>query len=179
MKKIYTLGTGRRSEEDFIEILFAYDIKTLVDVRSFPKSKMPVFTRENLENLLKKEGINYVFFGRELGGFRKGGYEAYTETDDFRKGIDKLEQIALQSDRKAVMPAPFVIPAKAGIQRNKDWMPHQVRHDMSIVGHNTVVVCAERFPWKCHRRWISRELHRRGWQVEHIIDKGKVWTPKG
>jgi len=42
----------------------------------------------------------------------------------------------------------------------------------------SVIVCAERFPWKCHRRWIARELHRRGWQVEHIIDKGKVWIPK-
>ena len=140
MKKIYTLGTGRRSEEDFIEILFGYDIKTLVDVRSFPKSKMPIFTRENLETLLKREGINYVFLGRELGGFRKGGYEAYTETEDFRKGIDKLESIA-----------------ETG---------------------TGVIICAERFPWKCHRRWISRELHRRGWQVEHILDKGKVWTPR-
>lgn len=140
MKKIYTLGTGRRSEEDFVEILFDYDIKTLVDVRSFPKSKMPIFTRENLENLLKKEGINYAFLGKELGGFRKGGYEAYTETEDFRKGIDKLESIA-----------------ETG---------------------TSVIICAERFPWKCHRRWISRELHRRGWQVEHILDKGKVWAPK-
>ena len=23
-----------------------------------------------------------------------------------------------------------VIPAEAGIQKNRDWMPHQVRHDM-------------------------------------------------
>ncbi|NCO83172.1 MAG: hypothetical protein COZ31_01205 [Nitrospirae bacterium CG_4_10_14_3_um_filter_44_29] len=140
MKKIYTLGTGRRSEEDFIEILFDYDVKTLVDVRSFPKSKMPVFTGENLENLLKKEGVNYIFLGKELGGFRKGGYEAYTTTEEFRKGVDVLEDIASKGA--------------------------------------SVIVCAERFPWKCHRRWIARELHRRGWQVEHIIDKGKVWIPK-
>jgi len=140
MKKIYTLGTSRRSEEDFIEILLNYDIKTLIDVRSFPKSKIAVFTSENLENLLKKEGINYIFLGKELGGFRKGGYEAYTKTEDFKKGIDKLEGLA-----------------GAG---------------------NAVFICAERFPWKCHRRWIARELHWRGWQVEHIIDKGKVWAPK-
>ena len=140
MKKIYTLGTGRRSEEDFIEILFDYDVKTLVDVRSFPKSKMPVFTGENLENLLKKEGVNYIFLGKELVGFRKGGYEAYTTTEEFRKGVDVLEDIASKGA--------------------------------------SVIVCAERFPWKCHRRWIARELHRRGWQVEHIIDKGKVWIPK-
>jgi len=101
---------------------------------------MPVFTGENLENLLKKEGVNYIFLGKELGGFRKGGYEAYTTTEEFRKGVDVLEDIASKGA--------------------------------------SVIVCAERFPWKCHRRWIARELHRRGWQVEHIIDKGKVWIPK-
>jgi len=140
MKKIYTLGTSRRSEEDFIEILLDYDIKTLIDVRSFPKSKIPIFIRENLENLLKKEGINYIYLGKELGGLRKGGYEAYTETEDFKKGIDKLEEAS-----------------SSGI---------------------SVIICAERFPWKCHRRWIARELHWRGWQIEHIIDKGKIWIPK-
>ena len=48
---------------------------------------MPIFTRENLETLLKREGINYVFLGRELGGFRKGGYEAYTTTEEFSKEL--------------------------------------------------------------------------------------------
>ncbi|MDP3112346.1 MAG: DUF488 domain-containing protein, partial [Thermodesulfovibrionales bacterium] len=135
-----TLGTSRRSEEDFIEILLNYDIRTLIDVRSYPKSKIPTFTREYLENLLQRENINYVFLGKELGGFRKGGYEAYTSTEDFKNGIDKLENIASEN--------------------------------------NSVIICAEKFPWKCHRRWIAREVHKRGWLVEHIIDKGKVWVPK-
>jgi uncharacterized protein (DUF488 family) len=140
MKRIYTLGTDRRSEEDFIEILFAYGIQSLLDVRSFPKSKIAIFTKENLEQFLKREGIDYHFFGKELGGFRKGGYVAYIITDDFSKGIDLLESIALTK--------------------------------------TSVIVCAERFPWKCHRKWISRELHQRGWEVDHIIDKGKLWVPK-
>jgi uncharacterized protein (DUF488 family) len=33
-------------------------------------------------------------------------------------------------------------------------------------------MCAERLPWKCHRRFIAAELERRGWRVIHIIDKG-------
>ncbi len=140
MRKIYTLGTNRRSEEDFIEILFAYNIQSLIDVRRFPKSKISIFMREKLEPFLNLEGIEYHFLGTELGGFRKGGYIAYTLTDDFRKGIDLLESIALTK--------------------------------------TSVIVCAERFPWKCHRKWIARELHKRGWEVEHIIDKGRVWVPK-
>ncbi len=140
MKKVYTLGTGRRSEEDFIEILHSYDIKSLIDVRSFPKSSIPVFSRENLRNLLAREGIAYHFLGKELGGFRKGGYVSYLVTDEFMRGIGLLESIACS--------------------------------------RLCVIVCAERFPWKCHRKWISRELHKRGWRVEHIIDKGKLWVPE-
>lgn len=139
MKRIYTLGTDRRSEEDFIEILLAYDISSLIDVRSFPKSRIPIFVRENLKNLLEREGIAYHFLGKELGGFRKGGYVSYLVSDAFSLGVDLLESIA--------------------------------------AANTSVVICAERFPWKCHRKWIARELQKRGWQVEHIIDKGKVWIP--
>ena len=140
MKKIYTLGTDRRSEEDFVEILMAYNILSLIDVRSYPKSKLEIYTRENLEDLLHREGIEYTFLGKELGGFRKGGYTLYALSADFMRGVDLLESIA------SAKPS--------------------------------VIVCAERFPWKCHRRWIARELRHRQWEVDHIIDKGKLWIPK-
>jgi uncharacterized protein (DUF488 family) len=74
MKRIYTLGTDRRSEEDFVEILLAYNIQSLIDVRRFPRSKIPIFSRKNLELLLFREKLEYHFLGAELGGFRKGGY---------------------------------------------------------------------------------------------------------
>ncbi len=140
IKKVYTLGTNRRTEEDFIEILLSYNIQSLIDVRSFPRSRIPIFIKENLETILSQEGIDYHYLGKELGGLRKGGYISYIITDEFNKGIRLLESIALQK--------------------------------------TSVIVCAERFPWKCHRRWIARELQKRGWKVEHIIDKGKVWVPK-
>jgi len=140
MKKIFTLGTNRRNEEDFIEILLAYNIQSLIDIRSFPTSKIQIFRKSNLENLLRRETIEYHFLGAELGGYRKGGYISYIITDDFSRGIDLLETIAITKP--------------------------------------SVIICAEKFPWKCHRKWIARELHKRGWQVEHIIDKGKVWIPR-
>ncbi|MCL0091527.1 DUF488 domain-containing protein [Dehalococcoidales bacterium] len=40
------------------------------------------------------------------------------------------------------------------------------------------MVCAERFPWRCHRRFISLELERRGWKVVHIIDSKRSWLAK-
>ena len=42
----------------------------------------------------------------------------------------------------------------------------------------TAFICAERFPWKCHRRFIALSLQERGWQVMHIIEKDRIWRPK-
>ncbi|MBN2516516.1 MAG: DUF488 domain-containing protein [Deltaproteobacteria bacterium] len=42
----------------------------------------------------------------------------------------------------------------------------------------TSLCCAERFPWKCHRRFISNQLEKRGWNVLHIIEEGTIWKPK-
>jgi uncharacterized protein (DUF488 family) len=41
----------------------------------------------------------------------------------------------------------------------------------------TMVVCAERLPWRCHRRWIGESLMRAGWEVVHIIDEKRTWKP--
>ena len=139
-RTVYTLGTGLRSAEDFIEILLAYEIRAVIDVRSFPVSRMSHFSKGFLAELLTSNGITYHFFGKELGGFRKGGYAAYITTVEFSNGVGMVEAVA----EEAV----------------------------------SVIICSEKLPWKCHRKWISRELHHRGWVVEHIIDKGKVWCPK-
>jgi endonuclease-3 len=38
------------------------------------------------------------------------------------------------------------------------------------------LVCSERLPWRCHRRFIGRVLSERGWMVLHIVQKEKTWT---
>jgi uncharacterized protein (DUF488 family) len=137
---ILTMGTGLRSFEDFIEILLAYGVEAVIDVRSYPRSKLPHFTSPAFPRLLEANEIRYYGLGKELGGFRKGGYTAYLVTEEFRGGIRSLEAIA--------------------------------RDKLSVI------VCAEKFPWKCHRKWIALELRKLGWEVRHIIDKGKVWIPQ-
>jgi len=62
------------------------------------------------------------------------------ETDVFRKGIERLEEIG-KNER-------------------------------------TAFLCSERFPWKCHRRWVARKLTRKGWQIIHILEQGKIWIPQ-
>ncbi|NJD55587.1 MAG: DUF488 domain-containing protein [Nitrospirae bacterium] len=137
---VYTIGTGLRSFEDFIEILLSYEIRAIIDVRSYPKSKLSHFNGQTLSSLLGTNGISYSSLGKELGGLRKGGYTAYIITEEFREGVRALERIASEA--------------------------------------LSAIICAERFPWKCHRKWISLELQKHGWEVRHIIDKGKLWIPK-
>lgn len=103
-EKIFTVGHSNRAVEDFIRILKEAGIEVVVDVRRFPRSKFEHFNRENLESILKKNGIEYYYLGEKLGGFRKGGYENYTKTEEFEKGIQELIEIA-QEKQTAVMCA--------------------------------------------------------------------------
>ncbi len=137
MKIIFTMGTGNRSLEAFIALLRSCGIEMVADVRSSPKSKFPHFEGEKLALSLGEAGIGYTFLGKELGGYRAGGYEAYTQTYEFLRGMELLERLAGRC--------------------------------------RCAVICAERHPSRCHRRFIGRSLQERGWSVEHVIDEGQVW----
>lgn len=137
---LYTLGTSNRSLEEFVHLLHHYEIKQVIDVRSFPVSKrFPHFSRTNLKSFLPQRGLKYVWLGKELGGYRKEGYQNYLKTSAFQEGIEKL--LALASK------------------------------DLSVM------ICAERFPWRCHRRFIAQVLEEKGVEVLHIIDLGRLWRP--
>lgn len=141
MEKVYTLGTSTRSLSEFTHILKHHSIKQIVDVRSFPQSsRYPHFNQENLRSAVKKENISYVYLGKELGGYRKGGYEAHMQTPPYQEGLRNLVKLGKSNQ--------------------------------------TALICAERFPWKCHRRFISQDLEARGFKVIHILEKEGIWTPK-
>jgi uncharacterized protein (DUF488 family) len=40
------------------------------------------------------------------------------------------------------------------------------------------IFCAERSPWRCHRRLIGRSLQERGWKVVHILEEGEAWEDR-
>jgi uncharacterized protein (DUF488 family) len=91
---IYTLGHSNRSFYEFLSILKKFKIEIVIDVRRFPSSKkFPWFSKEFLEKELKKNKINYIHLD-ELGGFRKEGYENFSKSEEFEKGIEKLIEIA-------------------------------------------------------------------------------------
>jgi uncharacterized protein (DUF488 family) len=110
-KIIYTIGHSTRTEEEFIAILGSFKIELLADIRTYPGSKRyPHFNKENLQQSLAAQNILYNHFP-ELGGRRKPakdskntawrndafrGYADYMETSDFKNGIEKLEELAIQ-----------------------------------------------------------------------------------
>lgn len=116
-KNIWTIGHSTRPFEEFVEMLDSFDIDRVVDVRSYPGSrKFPQYNKETLIDTLPESGIQYTHL-RELGGRRKvnkesknttwrvaafRGYADYMETNEFKEGIKKLEEIALK-ERVAYM----------------------------------------------------------------------------
>lgn len=92
---VYTVGHGNRSLEELLRLLERYSVQTVVDVRRWPKSsKYPHFNAEELSRALERAGVEYVWLGEELGGYREGGYERHMETDEFRRGLRRLEELA-------------------------------------------------------------------------------------
>ena len=68
--KIWTIGHSTRSGEEFGQVLLAHEIKTLVDVRTFPGSRRyPQFNKSVLSASLASIGISY-FHELRLGGRR-------------------------------------------------------------------------------------------------------------
>jgi len=139
-RNVWTLGTSNRSWEEFTRFLQMYRLEMVIDVRSFPTSKFAHFKQASLNPSLAEAGFGYYYLGKELGGYRREGYEAYTQTLPYLAGIELLERMSSRC-RSAVM-------------------------------------CAERLPWRCHRRFIGRSLRDRGWKVIHLIDEKRVWEDK-
>ena len=136
---VYSLGTSTRSKAEFARVLQRHGIAVIIDVRRFPTSRIQHFNQQALVQLLADAHIEYVHLGENLGGYRNGGYRAFTATSEFRQGIDIVERAALK--------------------------------------RRIAILCAERLPWRCHRRFITAELEKRGWHVEHIIDEEQSWLP--
>lgn len=110
-KSVLTIGHSTHEFDNFVRLLEAQGVTTVADVRLFPGSRRsPQFSKETLQGLLEKRGIAYLHIG-ELGGRRKPlpdspnsgwkndsfrGYADHMATDEFKRGLDRLTQVAEQ-----------------------------------------------------------------------------------
>lgn len=144
-KSIYTVGHSTHSIEEFLSLLQAHGIETVIDIRSIPKSRYcPQFNQELLKRALRNNHIGYRHL-KDLGGLRHArkdsintgwinasfrGYADYMQTLAFERGLEKLEKIA-------------------GKKR-------------------CALMCAEGVPWRCHRSLVADALTVKKWKVLHI-----------
>ena len=123
ISRIWTIGHSTRTIDIFISLLEENGIQLVADVRSLPGSKRyPQFNRETLAKSLTEHGIRYEHFP-ELGGRRKAkkdshntawrnasfrGYADHMETEEFRRGIERLLDLANKVGLTAIMCAEAV-----------------------------------------------------------------------
>ena len=143
---IWTIGHSNRSAQDFLEILKAFKIEMLADIRRYPGSrKYSHFNSDTLKEQLDENNIQYLHIP-ELGGRRKPrsdskntswrhsafrGYADYMETDEFKNAVQQLQDIATK--------------------------------------YRTAYMCSEAVWWSCHRALVSDFLKIQGWHVMHIM----------
>ena len=142
-KILYTIGYGSRNFEDFLGLLRRYKIKYLIDVRTSPYSKMnPPFNKEELNNKLKENQINYVFMGESLGG-RPKDLSCYDEDGRVDYDVIKTRRFFLD-----------------GIERLKKAYLKEIK---------VALMCSEGRPSDCHRsKLIGSFLHTQKIAIGHI-----------
>jgi len=92
--KVWTIGYGSRSRERVLSMLKESGIELVVDIRRWPTSRHPDFVKERLEAWLKEAGLSYRWMGDTLGGYRRGGFEHYMNSPQFKRGVEELLSLA-------------------------------------------------------------------------------------
>ena len=148
---VYTMGFSNRTWEETLEILEAFGIQRLVDIRTLPGSKhTPQFNQEHLHEALPKANIEYVHL-KKLGGLRKPLKDATTNAawrnDSFRGYADYMQTPEFEASLKELIRLFFE--------------------------KTTVYACTEAVFWRCHRQLVSDALVVRGYRVGHIFSPSK------
>ena len=150
-KMIWTIGHSTRSPEGFLELLSMHEIGLLIDIRSFPGSRRyPHFNKESLSVFLREHGIDYKHMAG-LGGRRKPDKDSVNTAwrhPSFRGYADYMQTAEFQQQINIV-----------------EELAQSVK---------TAYMCSEAPWWKCHRALVSDSLKIRGWDVLHIMEKGKL-----
>ena len=146
MHIVLTIRHSTRSIDEFLGLMKAHGIETVVDVRTVPRSRHnPQFNRDTLPASLKAIGIDYVHMAG-LGGLRHArkdsqnmgwrnasfrGFADYMQTEEFKASLQELIELS-KTTRIAIM-------------------------------------CAEAVPWRCHRSLIADALLCVVYEIGHII----------
>lgn len=143
---IYTIGHSTHPIEEFIKILQTYAIKEVIDIRTIPKSRHnPQFNEDTLRHTLHNHHIGYRHM-KGLGGLRhttKDSVNTAWRNASFRGFADYMQKEEFQTSLEKLIE----------IASEKQ----------------TVIMCAEAVPWRCHRSLIGDALLVRHINVTDIM----------
>jgi uncharacterized protein (DUF488 family) len=149
---IFSIGHSTRPLAQFIALLRAYSIHTLVDIRSIPRSRRnPQYDQVALQQAVQAAGLVYKHL-TALGGHRRTredspnagwlnaafrGYADYMQTEAFEQGLRELVEV-------------------------------------NRVAGPIAMMCSEAVPWRCHRSMVADALVARGTSVLHILGPSRA-----
>ncbi len=145
---LFTVGHSNYPVETFLSLLVAFEIRSLADIRSDPgSSRYAQYDQVPLESRLTAEGITYHWF-QDLGGWRPGQGDD-SPNRGLHEGADRnyADYMLTEDFRTAAGRLQGIARVRA-----------------------TVMMCAEKDPARCHRRFISDYLVTHGAEVYHILD---------
>ena len=146
---IYTIGHSNHPIEKFIELLQAYKVETIVEVRSVPKSSYSThFNKPNLIYELSQYNIQYSGMLMKMLGGRPE------------------DTSVLNSDNK--IDEAFI--------EKKEWYKDGIKKLISLSKESKIaIMCSEENPKNCHRGYIiSHTLLKEGEEVHHIRGDGSL-----
>lgn len=153
METLYTIGHSTYDQKYFIDLLKKYKINCVVDVRSTPYSKYAEqYNTDNINYSLNKEGIKYLYMGKEFGARRndrslydpdgKLNFDRTIESDDFQKGVQRI---------------------KNGLKK----------------GFRISFMCTEKNPKDCHRCiLVGKAFDDMGYDIQNITEDGNTLSQK-
>ncbi|MEM0463265.1 DUF488 family protein [Pyrobaculum sp.] len=140
---VYTIGYSGYRPEAFLNKLREKEVKVVVDVRRYPRSKIPFYTAESLKTVLQGAGITYTWLG-ELGALGiKGPGAGCSTSPTFDAYVWRLRNH---------------VPAVLQLQQLEELAYRSV----------VAILCREENWRHCHRQFIADYLTKRGFAVIHI-----------
>lgn len=144
---LFSVGHSNYEIDVFISLLQKHEVTAVADVRSHPYSRfLPHFNRATLKEALAREGIHYVFLGRELGA-RPSNQECYVDGKAIYERIAATEAF------------------HQGIRRVLNGLK---KYKLSLM-------CAEKDPLTCHRAvLVCQHLRLFDLSINHILKNGDL-----
>jgi hypothetical protein len=152
-RTLYTIGHSTRGADELIDILHAFGVTRLVDIRSTPWSRTnPQFNHDALPATLRVAGIAYIHLAT-LGGRRiktkrvEDSVNAGWERRPFHNYADYAESAPFREGLRALLDAAS--------------------------RETCAIMCAETLWWRCHRRIVTDHVLAHGVPVVHLFSRTK------